>query len=353
MKLVILGDTHIGARNDSVIFHELFKKFYSETLFPYMEENEIDTIVQLGDLFDRRKYINFQSLAMAKEYLFNELEQRGITLHTLLGNHDVFYKNTLKVNSTGLVLGEYNNIIMYDKPTIIYFEDVQFDVIPWICEDNIAECTDFISNSKSDFCFGHFELAGFEMDRGTICHEGQDASSLRRYETVFTGHFHHRSKNGNIYYIGTPYEMTWSDHNDPKGFVVFDTDTREHEFIENPHTIFRKISYDDTDMYVGDLTEDMFEQYKGKYVKVVVVKKSNAFLFETFIDNMMKCGAIDVTVVEDFTEVSVSDELHEVDQADDTTTILEKYVDSIEIDLNKTKLKAIIKEIYTEALTIE
>lgn len=353
MKLAILGDTHFGVRNDSPIFHDLYHKFYKETFFPYLQEHGIEHVVQLGDLFDRRKYINFQSLASAKEYFFNPLEEMGVTLYTLLGNHDVFYKNTLKVNSTGLVLGEYNNIKMYDKPTTIEFDGVSFDVIPWICEENMTDCIDHINASKSDLCFGHFEFAGFEMDRGNICHEGMDAENFKRYELIMTGHFHHRSMQGNVYYIGTPYEMTWSDYNDPRGFVVFDTDTREHEFIENPHTIFRKVSYDDTDMYTSDLTEDLFAQYKGKYVKVIVTKKTNAFLFETYIDHMMKSGAIDVTVVEDFTEVSTADDLHEVDQADDTTTILDKYIDSIEIDLNKAKLKSIIKEVYTEALTIE
>ena len=353
MKLCILGDTHFGMRNDSSIFHDLYKGFYLNTLIPYLEEHGITEIYQLGDLFDRRKYINFNTLTLAKQYFFDELKNKGINLHTLLGNHDVFYKNTLKVNSTSLVLGEYDNINIYDKPVTVRLGNIDLDIIPWICEENEAEVLDFVDRSSSEFCIGHFELAGFEMDRGNVCHEGLDAAKLSRYELVMTGHFHHKHKKGNILYVGSPGEITWADYNDPRGFHIFDTETREVEFIANPYTIFRKISFNDEEMFYNDLSKYDFDQYKNKYVKVIVVKKSNAFLFETFIDTLIKAGPLDVSVVEDFSELSAADSLHEIDQADETTTILDKYVDTIEIDLNKTKLKNILREIYTEALTIE
>jgi DNA repair exonuclease SbcCD nuclease subunit len=353
MKLCILGDTHFGMRNDSPIFHELYKNFYQNTLFPYLDEHNINAVFQLGDLFDRRKYINFHTLEQVKSYFFDELELRGITLHTLLGNHDVYWKNTLQVNSTSLVLGEYKNVVIYDKPITMHFDGLAIDVIPWICESNEAQVKTFISETRSEICLGHFELIGFEMDRGNVCHEGFDPSMLSRYETVMTGHFHHPSSKNNIIYVGAPGEMTWADYNDPRGFYIYDTDTRELEFIVNPYTIFCKIFYNDDDLFLNDVQNRDYSEFKGKYVKLVVSKKTNAFLFETFLDNLTKSGAIDVSVVEDFTDVNTSDTIGEVDQADDTTTILDKYIDGIEIDLNKVKLKSIIRNIYTEALTIE
>jgi DNA repair exonuclease SbcCD nuclease subunit len=340
-------------RNDSPIFHELYKNFYQNTLFPYLDEHNINAIFQLGDLFDRRKFINFHTLEQVKSYFFDELESRGITLHTLLGNHDVYWKNTLQVNSTSLVLGEYGNVVVYDTPTTVDFGGLAIDVIPWICESNEAQVKTFISETRSEVCLGHFELIGFEMDRGNVCHEGFDPSMLSRYETVMTGHFHHPSSKNNIVYVGAPGEMTWADYNDPRGFYIYDTDTRELEFIVNPYTIFRKIFYNDDDLFLNDVQNKDYSEFKGKYVKLVVSKKSNVFLFETFLDNLTKSGAIDVSVVEDFTDVNTSDTIGEVDQADDTTTILDKYIDGIEIDLNKVKLKNIIRDIYTEALTIE
>lgn len=352
MKIAILGDTHFGARNDSTVFHDLFKKFYIETLFPYLEEYNISTVIQLGDLFDRRKYINFQTLKLAREYFFDPLNKKRINLHTLLGNHDVFFKNTLDVNATELVLGEYDNVHVYRSPDTIHFDGCSFDIVPWICDQNHESVKEYIKNSASNYCFGHFELAGFEMDRGNVCHEGQSADDLKRYELVFTGHFHHRSQKGNILYVGSPAEMTWADYNDPRGFHVFDTVTKELEFIENPHTIFRKFTYNDEDFFYNEMKSYDYSQFTEKYVKVIVTKKTNDFVFESFIENMIRAAPADLSIVENF--VDVSEEVQEdIDQADDTITILDKFVDTVEIDLNKSKLKSILREVYTEALTIE
>lgn len=353
MKLCILGDVHLGVRNDSMIFHELYRKFYEEVFFPYLIDNQIEHVFQLGDLFDRRKYINFQTLQSAKEYFFNPLRDNHIKFYTLLGNHDVFYKNTLNVNSTELVLGEYDNVFVYREPEKISFGSIVFDVIPWICDENRESILNFINESSSSHCLGHFELSGFEMDRGNICHEGDDASILKRYELVLTGHFHHKSQKGNILYVGTPSEHTWADYNDPRGFHIFDTETRELTFIENPFTVFRKFVYNDEDFFYNEVKSYDYEQFKEKYVKVVVAKKTNDFVFETFIQNIIKACPADLSIIEDFAEQITDEPMNEVDQADDTITILSKYVDGIEIDLNKERLKSILREVYTEALTVE
>jgi DNA repair exonuclease SbcCD nuclease subunit len=353
MLVVILGDIHIGVRNDSAVFNELQRKFYTEVLFPYMEEHKLDTIVQLGDMFDRRKYINFNSLNLAKDYLFDPMLKKNITCHTLVGNHDIAFRNTLSVNSQRLLLGGYPNVIVHDKPCTIDFDGLPIDLIPWICEENTQEISDFITESKSSFCAGHFELAGFEMDRNNWCREGQDPATLSKYELVIAGHFHHRSRKSNILYAGVPIEHTWADWNDPKGFHVLDTDTRELEFIKNPHTIYVKISYNDDDLFFDDVQKKDFSEYTGKYVKVVTIKKNNAFLFETFMDNLSKANPVDITTVEDFTDDNLPGSEDDIDQADDTMAIIDKVVDALEIDLQKDKLKSIIKEIYTEALAVE
>ena len=68
MKICLLGDTHFGMRGDSLEFHKYIKKFYDNIFFPYLIENKIDTVFQLGDLFDRRKFINFNSLYLCRKY---------------------------------------------------------------------------------------------------------------------------------------------------------------------------------------------------------------------------------------------------------------------------------------------
>lgn len=352
MKIAVLGDTHFGLRNDSAIFNELARKFYTDVFFPYLDANGISNVIQLGDLFDRRKYVNFNTLATAKEYFFNELDKRLITLYALLGNHDIFYRNTLKVNSPSLVLSEYSRICLIDSPSTIVFGGIPVDLIPWICEENEKETAAFVANSKNDILFGHLELAGFEMDRGNFCHEGMDVGMFAKYDQVISGHFHHRSERGNILYTGVPFQMTWADWNDPKGFHVFDTETREMEFIVNPHEIYTKIFYNDDNLYFDEVQNDDYSAYTGKYVKVVVEKKSNSFLFETLIEALNKANPHDVTIVEDFTDISLIDANGDgvVDQADDTLAIIDKVVEGMEFDLQKPRLKSIMREVYNEAL---
>ena len=352
MKIVILGDTHFGARGDSLDFHKFFSKFYEEVFFPYLKEHKINTIFQMGDLFDRRKFINFNSLYLSRRYFFNICKENNITLHTLIGNHDVAFKNTLEVNSPQLVVGDYDNIIVYKDFATVEFDGLPIDVVPWICDDNEVEIFNHIKKSKSEVCFGHFEIAGFEMDRGNVCDIGIDKKSFSKYDIVLSGHFHHKSSDGNITYVGTPYEMTWSDYMDTKGFHVFDTETREMEFIANPFTMFNKVTYDDGATDFEFWKKFDYEKYKETYVKLVVVNKQNPYLFDTVVDNFYKAGLSDLSIVEDFTDTSIVDD-EIVDQAEDTMTILSKYIDALELDVESEKLKTMMRELYVEALNTE
>lgn len=353
MKIIILGDTHFGMRGDSLEFHSYYKKFYDEVFFPYLLENDIKVVYQLGDLFDRRKFINFNSLYLARQYFFNKLKQHEIEFVTLLGNHDVAYKNTLEVNSSQLLLNEYTNIRIFDEPTKVTLDGVDVDIIPWICADNETQIADFIKNSTSEICFGHFEIAGFEMDRGNVCHEGIDKSLLKRYDIVLSGHFHHKSTDGQITYVGTPGEMTWSDYNDPRGFHVFDTDTRELTFVENPFKMFHKLTYDDGSQDFEYWKNYNFEQYKSSYVKVVVLNKQNPYLFDNVVDNLYKAVPADISIVEDFTEIITEEDEELIDQAEDTMTILGKYIDGLTVNVEPEKLKLLMRELYVEALNTE
>jgi DNA repair exonuclease SbcCD nuclease subunit len=353
MKLCILGDTHFGARGDSLDFHKYFQKFYDEVFFPYLIENDIKVVFQMGDLFDRRKFINFNSLYLSRKYFFEKCERLGIQLHTLIGNHDVAYKNTLEVNSPSLLLNEYNNIEIYEEFDTVEFDGVSIDVVPWICDDNVDDIFNRMKDSKAQICFGHFEIAGFEMDRGNICESGIDKQSLSKYDVVLTGHFHHKSTDGNITYVGTPYEMTWADWNDPKGFHIFDTETREMNFVKNSFSMFHKITYDDGKTTFEDWKEYDFSKLKECYVKVVVLNKQNPFLFDHVIDNLYKAGVSDLSIVEDFTDVNVDLDQDIINQAEDTITILSKYIDNLTLDVEPEKLKTLVRELYVEALNTE
>ena len=349
MKIALLGDTHFGVRNDARHFHEYYEKFYSEVFFPYLEEHGIDTIIQLGDLFDRRKYINFLSLAESRRYFFDECKKRNIRLHALIGNHDIFWRNSLEINSPDLLLRDYDNITLWAKHGTLELDGAVFDMIPWMCNENENEIREFVSKSTSPYCVGHFELVGYYMQRGQVSHEGYEDVFLKNYDQVYSGHYHSRSASvdGKIAYLGTPYELFWSDYKDQKGFGVFDTQSNVFKFVTNPNRMFHKLTYDDT----KELNED-FSNLKNKYIKIVVVQKTNPQKFDTFMDDIYKMNPIDVTIVEDVNEM-VNNEEDVVDQAQDTLTILSNYIDQQTIQVEPQKLKTVMRELYLEALSSE
>ena len=153
MKICILGDTHFGMRGDSIEFHNHYEKFYNEIFFPYSLENNITVVFQMGDLFDRRKFINFNRLYLAREYFFDKLKKHNIQFYTIIGNHDIYFKNILSVNSSQMLLNDYDNITVIDKPIKMVFDGVDVDVIPWICSDNEEGIIEFIKNEQNDSCF--------------------------------------------------------------------------------------------------------------------------------------------------------------------------------------------------------
>lgn len=354
MKVAIITDQHFGARNDSTIFLDYYDKFYKETFFPIILAEGITTVLILGDTFDRRKYVNFFTLKRTKEMFFDRLHTRGIEVYMLAGNHDTYFKNTNEVNSVELLLQEYGNVHVIDSPETIYVGPTPVCMIPWICADNYNDCIEAIKETKADICMGHFEIAGFAMHKGMPSEEGLNRDIFRKFEFTFSGHYHHKSSADGIYYLGNPYELTWQDYNDPRGFHLFDFDTRHLVFVQNPNIMFHRIVYDDKVQEVQELSNYDTKPYIGKYVKVVVINKTNPYLFDVFMNNLYQAGPADVTIVEDFTDLTegVTDDI--INQAEDTLTILNSYVDATQKEnINGEKLKGILKELYVEAINME
>lgn len=352
MIIALITDLHFGVRNDNASFADHQEKFYSNIFFPYLKEHNIDTIVDLGDTFDRRKYINFVSLDRAKKMFFNPIEENNYTLHTLVGNHDSFYRNTLEINSMNLLTESYKNIVIYESPEVVKFDDIDIVMVPWICASNEKEIFELCETTNAPVLFGHLELAGYEMYRGQSIHHGLSDDWLQRFDIVCSGHYHTRTTTGCVNYLGCPYEMTWSDFNDTKGFHIFNTTTRELTFIENPYKMFHKIHYNDLDKTMDEVLDYDFSELKGSNVKVIIVQKTNPYWFDLFIDKLEKSGPIHVQVVEDHLNMNLESNEDIINEAEDTLTILRNYVDALDIGTNKDKVDAFIKDLYTEALSV-
>jgi hypothetical protein len=268
----------------------------------------------------------------------------------IVGNHDTFFKNTNNVNSPHLLLQDYDNIVAYSSPIDYNIGGLSILLMPWICTDNYNECMDVMKTTKSQVMFGHFEIAGFQMYKGHENDEGFDPKIFEKFDLVCSGHFHHRSSNGNINYLGNPYELTWADFEDPRGFHIFDTGTRELEFIQNPFTIFSKIYYDDEK--VDSMAIDV-SQYANQHIKLIVVNKKDFYKYDQFVERLYKINPLELKIIEDLSEFE-SEALGDSDlDLEDTITLLSQYVDNLDTDADKDRIKNLMKTLYVEAQDFE
>jgi DNA repair exonuclease SbcCD nuclease subunit len=340
MKVAIITDTHYGARKGSKLFQDYFELFYKNVFFPTLEQYGITTVIHMGDAFDSRKSIDYQSFEWAKKVVFEPLSKYNV--HMITGNHDCYYKNTNNVNSPNLLLQSYPNVKTYSSPTEIKVGDLNVLLIPWICMENEEQSLKAIKNTKSKIAMGHLELQGFNVNRSVVMEHGLEANIFKNFTKVFSGHYHTRSDNGTVFYLGNPYEMFWNDVNDPRGFTIFDTETLEHTPIDNPHRLFYNIYYEDTPYQMFDASE-----YENKIVKVIVRKKSDTKQFEKFIDKLYSVNVSELKIVENF-QIQESEDFEAFD-SEDTMSILNRYIEEAEVTLDKTIVQKLLQEVYQEA----
>ena len=347
MKILLITDQHFGVRNDNQAYIEMYRQFYGDLVIPFIKESGIDTVICLGDTFDKRKSINFNSLEAAKDMWFDPLRELGVTMHMLVGNHDIYYKNTLRINAPSELLGEYDNIRVYTEPSVVEFDSCDILLLPWICDGNREGSIRAISETDAAVCMGHLELDGFEAHPGAYMKGGMDKKTLSKFKKVFSGHFHMKSSKGNVTYLGNPYQLYWNDYGCKRGFHVFDTNTMRTTFYRNPNDMFRKIYYKD-----GDIRMDKEDSIKGKYVKLIVEEKNNHAAFDEFLRQVQDEGPADLNVIENL-GVELEEGV-EVLETEDTLTLLETYIDEAKenIKADPESIKKLIKSLYIEACEI-
>ena len=346
MKIAILNDTHFGVRNDSPAFMKYQNRFYDEIFFPYLKEHNIGTLVHLGDVVDRRKFINHNTAHNFKKKFWDRLDNEVIDTHVIIGNHDTYYKNTNEVNALQN-LDISKNAKIYTTATNVEFDGLPILFIPWICDDNHDDSIYQIDNTNAVIAMGHLEIKGFEMMAGHFNEHGQDKAQFTKFEKVISGHFHKKSDDGRIFYLGCQYQMTWSDYGETKGFHIFDTETREITKIDNPLSMFEKIYYNDKET---DYTTLDLSKYNNKYIKLFVTNKTDDNMYNMFLDNLFnKINVHELNIVEDNSDMNASVRDDILEQGEDTLTYLGNYIDQVETDVDKQKLKEFAKELYVEA----
>tara|TARA_B100000214_G_scaffold14071_1_gene9766 strand:+ start:462 stop:1502 length:1041 start_codon:yes stop_codon:yes gene_type:complete len=346
MKVAIITDQHFGARKSSKILHDYYGKFYHDVFFPYLKEHKIDTVIDMGDTFDNRRTIDLWAMDWARNNYFDILRDMGVTLHSIVGNHTAYYKDTNQINTIDLLLKQYDNITVYSEAQEIKIDNLNILLLPWINSENEEKTLDIIKKSKCKIAMGHLELNGFVATRGHMMEDGMDVDVYDKFDKVYSGHYHTRSDNGKIYYLGNPYEMFWNDVNDARGFHIFDTETTEHTPVDNPYRMFYNVYYEDTPHQLFDASE-----YKDKIVKVIVRKKTEQKKFEKFLDKLYSIGVHELKIVENFA-IQESEEF-EVEETENTISILNRYIDESDMDCDKSVVKGILQKIYSEACEVE
>jgi len=346
MKVAIITDQHFGARKGSKVFHDYFLKFYNEVFFPTLEKEGITTVIDMGDTFDNRKSIDFWALKWAQDNYYNRLKDLGCKVYTIIGNHTTYYKNTNDITAIDLLLREYENVVTIAKAQEITIDDRKILFLPWINQENRDETLQLIAKTNAHIAMGHLELTGFSPYRGFVMDHGDDKTIFNKFTKVFSGHFHTRSSDGKIFYLGNPYEIYWNDVDDNRGFTIFDTETLEHTHIDNPFSIYKKIQYSDTPHQIFK-----FDEFENKFVKVIVKKKTDENQFQKFIDKLNKVNTLEVKVVENY---DLSDNVEfEASENEDTVSILNRYIEDSESSLNKSVVKKLVSSIYKQACEVD
>jgi len=344
MRIGLITDTHYGARKGSKFLHDYFELFYKNVFFPALKEHGVETVIHMGDAFDSRKSIDYQSLEWAKRVVFDPLKEYDV--HMIIGNHDTYYKNTNDVNSPDLLLQIYSNVKTYSKATEVNIGGLDILFLPWINSENENETYQLIQKTSCKCAMGHLELQGFRVNRQIIMEHGTDGKLFENFTRVYSGHYHTRSDDGKVFYLGNPYEMYWNDVNDPRGFHIFDTETLEHIAIDNPYKLFYNIYYEDTNYKLFNASE-----FKDKIVKVIVRKKSKPKDFEKFIDKIHSAGVQELKIVENFAIQESED--FEISEEESTISILNRYIDESEFEYDKTTIKGIFEDLYRQACEVE
>lgn len=350
MKIAIISDTHCGARNSSDLFMEYQELFYKDVFFPYLNKHGIKHIIHAGDYYEHRKFVNFKALNHNRKVFLEPLRDSGITMDIIPGNHDVYYKNTNQLCSLKELLGYFTshvNIVM--EPKTLNYGGYPIALLPWINSDNYAKSMRFIKDCKAKTLIGHLELSGFELMKGVTNQHGMDASLFQdpKFDYVLSGHFHTKSQQGNIHYLGSQYEFTWADCDDPKFFHILDTETGKLEAIRNPYRLFAKIYYDDG---THDYNKYDTDAHHKQFVKIIVSKKNDPFIFDRFVDRLVASGCYEVKIAESFDEFLGENVEDEKISMQDTRELLDTYIDAVEIDnLDKDIIKTKMRDLLIEA----
>lgn len=254
-KIGIVGDLHFGIKNNNENFLKFQIDWFYKELIPKLKEEKCDTIVFLGDVFDNRVSISPLILTSVRK-LFKDICKSFIT-HVVVGNHDCYYRNTNDVHSLEVL--EDQGAFVYPEITEIELFNKKCLILPWLTKNTLEKAEKILTKNNYDLCFGHLEVNGFEMAKNHIKTNGMTQDTFFNCRKVYSGHFHIRNVDGQIKYVGTPYELYWGDYLEEKGFTILDTNTMEETYFLN-ETSPKHIKIKSKDLNIKDLDIELIKK---------------------------------------------------------------------------------------------
>lgn len=342
MKTVIIGDLHIGIRNGNQYFFDMMKNFFKNKFFPFLYENNITRVIQLGDILDKRKTIDFTIAKFLINDFFGKFEESNIEFYSISGNHDLYYRQSISLDGPSQFTSGCKHVHIVKEPIILD----NFVMIPWVCDENINNIVKFLEDNKDDsrIVLGHFELAGFPVIKGHISDKGTIKTELfHGYQKVLSGHYHSPSMKDNIIYVGTPYELSWNEYGDKKKYYIYDDVNNELTPVYTNESMFVRIDWNNRDSI--DISK-----LKGKYIRVITDENTDEKQLSSYLLSLDKQEIADIKVLhkESIEEDEVQDETIVVD---DIVTIMMTYIDENikNNDVESHMAKTMVTDIYKQA----
>ena len=308
MKFIRLGDTHLGVKQGSDVMLD-FQINYLRNLLDYCVKNDIGRIYQLGDLFDVRKYVYVNAFTRLNDLICDYPDVEWVWAP---GNHDQTTKNDLSLSAGYMLAKTCPNFTAHRKFHTETIDGKKITIVPWLCEENEKEW-DKLKNEGTDLIMGHFDIASFPFYQGVESTHGLPMEDFKMFSQVASGHFHTRSKRGNIEYLGSPYHLTWADYKDGtnRGFDVFDTATMTADKVNNTddQSIFVSVDYKNV---FGDTTS-----LKDKIINVNVYDKTDASAYHDFIktvDNLSLSFKTNDLTLKEMVEAKDKEQMVEFDR---------------------------------------
>lgn len=336
--------------------HRWQQRFLTDVFFPTLDAHRITTVLHAGDYGDRRKYASFATTQFMETAYRAKLRERNIHEHVIVGNHDCFLRDSTAINSIEELFRHDTSLTIHAHPTEIDVDGCGVLLLPWICGNTRDASMRLIRESSCPVVLGHLEIAGFQMYRGHPSTEGLDPSLFDRFGLVMSGHYHHRSYQHPIQYLGAMWAMTWQDYRDPRGFHLFDTETHALTFIENPYCPFVRLVYDDEQTTADEMErvladiESPTSPFRDAYVKIVVKSRIDPAMFERVMSALTRVNPQDILVMDDVVndapDVEPTGESTDVD----TETVIREYVEQLNVTCDKPALTAYLQELYRDAV---